>query len=161
MKYLFLGSIGKDNSEADLDERYKCLVEIVLLIQASSVSIFWRWDSDSLPSSHSSPSHEAKKAVAPLLSQYPYLIEYCATKEDGEMSRLPHPCKVNRKCEDTKRILLESVPSAGIVGVPIPLGYGMYNTGEVQHGNAIANDSLLIIHFGQMVSHLMQQLILI
>jgi hypothetical protein len=29
----------------------------------------------------------------------------------------------------------------------------------VQHGNVIANDSLLIIHFGQMVSHLMQQLI--
>jgi hypothetical protein len=114
MKYLFLGSIGKDISEANLDEQYECLVEIVLLIEASSVSIFWRWDSDSLPSSHSSPSHEAKKAVAPLLSQYPYLIEYCATKEDGEMSRLPHPCKVNRKCEDTKRMLLESVPSAGV-----------------------------------------------
>jgi hypothetical protein len=50
MKYLFfLGSIGKDISEANLDEQYECLVEIVLLIQASSVSIFWRWDSDSLP----------------------------------------------------------------------------------------------------------------
>jgi hypothetical protein len=48
MKYLFLGSIGKDISEGYLDEQYECLEEIVLLIQASSVSIFWRWDSDSL-----------------------------------------------------------------------------------------------------------------
>jgi hypothetical protein len=43
LKYLFQGSIGKDISEGYLDGQYECLEEIVLLIQASSVSVFWRF----------------------------------------------------------------------------------------------------------------------
>lgn len=42
LKYLFQGSVGKDIYEGYLDDKYECLEEIVLLIQASSVSIFWR-----------------------------------------------------------------------------------------------------------------------
>lgn len=28
-----------------------------------------------------------------------------------------------RKCEDFKRMMLESVPEGGVVGLPVPLGY--------------------------------------
>jgi hypothetical protein len=28
-----------------------------------------------------------------------------------------------RKCDDFKRMMLESVPEGGVVGLPVPLGY--------------------------------------
>ena len=67
----------------------------------------------------SSLSHEAKGVIGSLLSHYPYLIEYCSTREEEESVDLFQ----QRKCEATKTMILESVPSAGVVGVPIPLGY--------------------------------------
>ena len=43
LKYLFQGSIGKDLYDGYLDDHYEALEEIILLIQASSISIFWRY----------------------------------------------------------------------------------------------------------------------
>ena len=120
LKYLFQGSIGKDISEGYLDDEYECLEEIVLLIQASSVSIFWRFvviyfgfQTDLVF------SREAKGVIGSLLCHYPYLIEYCPSKEEEDNVDLFQ----QRKCEATKTMILESVPKAGVVGVPIPLGY--------------------------------------
>lgn len=43
LKYLFQGSVSKDLYEGYLDDKYESLEEIVLIIQSSSVSIFWRF----------------------------------------------------------------------------------------------------------------------
>jgi len=105
LKYLFQGSVGRDIYEASLDEALDCLEEIVLVIQESSVSVFW--------------SNAAKAVVGPLLNSFPFVLEYCPTEEEEE-----NVDKFElRKCEDFKRMMLECVPEGGVVGLPVPLGY--------------------------------------
>ena len=70
MKYLFQGSVGKDLYEASLDGSLDSLEESVLLIQESSVSIFW--------------NRAAKDAVGLLLNSFPFVLEYCPTDEEEE-----------------------------------------------------------------------------
>lgn len=42
LKYLFQGSVGRELYEGILDTQFEALEEIVLVIQESSVSVFWR-----------------------------------------------------------------------------------------------------------------------
>jgi hypothetical protein len=42
LKYLFQGSVGKELYEGILETQYEPLDEIVLVVQESSVSVFWR-----------------------------------------------------------------------------------------------------------------------
>lgn len=77
LKYLFQGSVGRDIYEASLDEDLDCLEEIVLLIQESSVSVFW--------------SNAAKAVVGPILNAFPFVLEYCPTEEEEENVRC-HDC---------------------------------------------------------------------
>jgi hypothetical protein len=74
LKYLFQGAVGRDIYEASLDESLDCLEEIVLVIQESSVSVFW--------------SNAAKAAISPILNTFPYVLEYCPTQEEEENVRI-------------------------------------------------------------------------
>ena len=74
MKYLFQGAVGRDLYEASLDDSLECLDEIVLLIQQDSVSIFW--------------SSDAKAAIGSLLNSFPYVLEYCTTRDEEDNVRL-------------------------------------------------------------------------
>lgn len=79
LKYLFQGSVGRDIYEASLDEELDCLEEIILVIKESSVSIFW--------------SNAAKAVISPILNTFPYVLEYCPTKEEEEDVRIyTHLC---------------------------------------------------------------------
>lgn len=105
MKYLFQASTGRDIYEASLEEHLDCLEECVLVIQESSVSVFW--------------NQASKKAVGPTLNAFPFVTEYCSTKEEEENVDLFE----QRKCEDFKRMILEHVPEGGVIGLAVPLGY--------------------------------------
>jgi hypothetical protein len=105
LKYLFQGAVGRDIYEASLDEALDCLEEIVLIIQESSVSIFW--------------SNAAKAVIGPILNTFPFVLEYCPTQEEEDNVDEFEA----RKCDDFKRMMLESVPEGGVVGLPVPLGY--------------------------------------
>ena len=74
LKYLFQGAVGRDLYEASLDEGLDCLEEIVLVIQESSVSIFW--------------SNAAKAVISPILNTFPYVLEYCPTQEEEDDVRV-------------------------------------------------------------------------
>ena len=43
LKYLFFGSVGKDLDDGFLEGKYDSLEEMVLLIQDTSVSVFYRY----------------------------------------------------------------------------------------------------------------------
>jgi hypothetical protein len=105
LKYLFQGAVGRDIYEASLDDALDCLEEMVLVIQESSVSVFW--------------SNAAKSVVGPILNTFPFVLEYCPTEEEEENVDQFEA----RKCEDFKRMMLECVPEGGVVGLPVPLGY--------------------------------------
>jgi hypothetical protein len=43
LKYLFQGAVGKEIYEGLVDDRLESLEEIILLVQETSVSVFWRF----------------------------------------------------------------------------------------------------------------------
>lgn len=105
LRYLFQGAVSKELNEGFLDGKFEILEDIILLVQESSVSIFW--------------SHKVKELIGNLLVACPVLIEYGPTiEEEDEIDTYQA-----RKCIDFKRMILESIPVGGAIGLPVPLGY--------------------------------------
>lgn len=105
INYLFGGACGKDLFETVLDPEYDSLEEMILLIQETSVSVFW--------------TKEARDAIGEILLSYPFVIEYTLSSEEEDDIDLFQ----ERKCIDFKRMMTESVDKGGVVGIPVPLGY--------------------------------------
>lgn len=99
LKYLLLGSVGKDLFDETLDTIYESLEEIIILIKQSSFSIIF--------------SHEAKKILSPILYNVPFLIEYLTTKEEEDDIDLLQA----KKCCDFKRMMLESLQDGEGLGM--------------------------------------------
>jgi hypothetical protein len=107
LKYLLMGSIGKDLVDASLDGAVEeALSEIVVLILESSVSVFW--------------TRKARELIGPpLLLACPMLVEYVsAVEDDVDLDVLQES-----KCREFKRMILESVPAGEAIGVTLPMGY--------------------------------------
>ena len=132
LKFLLCGAVGRglvDNSVLD-----EALEEMVLLIQATSVSVIY--------------TSTAKKACHSILSACANLIEYMPLVEDEDevyllssagrlwfhhstwtlydsiiVLNLQIDSQQARKMCDFKRMMLESVPSGSIIGMSIPIGY--------------------------------------
>jgi len=105
LKYIFQGSVGKDIYDGVLDDKSDCLEEVILIIQEHTVSIFW--------------GSTAKSIGFPSLSGVQGLVEYIPTPAEVENVDLYEL----RKCKDFKRMVLESIPEGGVVGIPVPFGY--------------------------------------
>ena len=107
LKYLFMGSIGKDLVDASLDGTIEeVLSEMVLLIQESSVSVFW--------------TNKARAMVGEALFQAcPMLIEYISAVEDDVDMDLMQESKL----KEFKRMILEAIPPGKTIGITLPIGY--------------------------------------
>eukprot|EP01041_Mallomonas_annulata_P000798 gene798-1550_t len=105
LKYLFLGSVGKDLLDGFLETKYEALEETILLVQESSISVFY--------------SHEAKALIGPLLAACPFVIEYLPSLDEEQEVDLFE----SNKCESFKRMMLQAVPEGEAVGIPVPIGY--------------------------------------
>ncbi len=107
MKYLLLDGSCQELVETSLNgDELEVLDEVILLIQQTSISIFW--------------TRKAKELIgARLRSTCPTLIEYMAAVEDhSDVDKFQLS-----KCIQFKRMILEAIPAGSIIGVPLPLGY--------------------------------------
>eukprot|EP00981_Chlorochromonas_danica_P008896 scaffold2338_cov184-Ochromonas_danica.AAC.7 len=103
LKYLFKGAVGKDLLDDTLSEDLESL---------DDMESYWG-------GGYSLSSSTMKKALMPMLSAIPFLIEYTYTvEEENDVDRFQL-----RKCINFKRMILEALEDGDDVGIPIPIAY--------------------------------------